>query len=164
MSCARKKEETETERKDQARIEKFGLTKEQLLEIFNYNELMQWFWMNKSRPNHSLKVTKVKEFMESYPDTKQMKEWERFRERAAYRDHRKMGVAKDLFFMNSVADLHFFTPYGTHIYNNLFKFIRIKYHMRGFKEVISPSSDDQYQIFKEFDKDEEKNAQETDIP
>lgn len=57
-----------------------------------------------------------------------MKEWERFQEEAAKRDHRKIGVAQDLFFFHEFSrGSAFFTPYGAYIYNNLIEFIRVSF-------------------------------------
>lgn len=76
----------------------------------------------------------------SFPDSKQLKEWEKFQEEAAKRDHRKIGVQQELFFFHELSPGScFFQPRGTHIYNTLIEFIRSEYKVRGFQEVITPN-------------------------
>lgn len=74
----------------------------------------------------------------SFPDAKQLKEWEKLQEEAAKRDHRKIGVQQELFFFHELSPGScFFQPRGAHIYNTLMSFIRSEYRKRGFQEVIS---------------------------
>ena len=62
----------------------------------------------------------------SFPDNKQMKEWIKFQEEAAKRDHRKLGKEQGLFFFHELSPGScFFTPKGAHIYNTLQSFIRV---------------------------------------
>ncbi|XP_043194710.1 threonine--tRNA ligase 1, cytoplasmic-like isoform X1 [Amphibalanus amphitrite] len=76
----------------------------------------------------------------SFPDTKQLKEWQHFQEEAAKRDHRKIGREQELFFFHELSPGScFFQPRGTHIYNALVEFIRTEYRRRGFQEVVSPN-------------------------
>ncbi|XP_065337591.1 threonine--tRNA ligase 1, cytoplasmic-like isoform X1 [Cloeon dipterum] len=76
----------------------------------------------------------------SFPDNKQLKEWEKFQEEAAKRDHRKIGKEQELFFFHELSPGScFFLPKGALIYNNLIEFIREEYWKRGFKEVVSPN-------------------------
>ncbi|KAJ6219892.1 hypothetical protein RDWZM_005704 [Blomia tropicalis] len=76
----------------------------------------------------------------SFPDNKQLKEWQRFQEEAAKRDHRKIGREQGLFFFHELSPGScFFYPRGAHIYNTLMELIRSEYKKRGFKEVISPN-------------------------
>merc|ERR1711935_384764 len=76
----------------------------------------------------------------SFPDTKQLKEWKQFQEEAAKRDHRKLGMAQELFFFHELSPGScFFLPRGAHIYNKLIEFIRSEYYKRGFQEVVSPN-------------------------
>lgn len=76
----------------------------------------------------------------SFPDNKQMKEWEKFQEEAAKRDHRKIGREQELFFFHELSPGScFFQPKGAHIYNTLIEFIRSEYRKRGFQEVVSPN-------------------------
>lgn len=72
----------------------------------------------------------------SFPDSKQLKEWEKFQEEAAKRDHRKVGRDQDLFFFHNMSPgSAFWYPKGAHIYNSLTNFIRKEYRKRGFMEV-----------------------------
>eukprot|EP00118_Oscarella_pearsei_P023308 m.277443 g.277443 ORF g.277443 m.277443 type:complete len:712 (+) comp40608_c0_seq38:113-2248(+) len=76
----------------------------------------------------------------SFPDSKQLKEWQRIQEEAAKRDHRKLGRDQDLFFFHDMSPGScFFHPRGAHIYNTLVDFIRGHYRRRGFQEVITPN-------------------------
>lgn len=76
----------------------------------------------------------------SFPDAKQLKEWEKLQEEAAKRDHRKIGQQQELFFFHELSPGScFFQPRGTHIYNTLMNFLRCEYRKRGFQEVISPN-------------------------
>lgn len=70
----------------------------------------------------------------SFPDAKQLKEWEKFQEEAAQRDHRKIGREQELFFFHELSPGScFFQPRGAHIYNTLVDFIRAEYRKRGFQ-------------------------------
>lgn len=76
----------------------------------------------------------------SFPDSKKLKEWEKFQAEAAERDHRKIGLEQELFFFNEVSPGScFFQPRGAHIYNTLVDFMKSEYKKRGFQEVISPN-------------------------
>ena len=68
----------------------------------------------------------------SFPDNKQLKEWEKFQEEAAKRDHRKIGKEQELFFFHELSPGScFFQSRGAHIYNTLVDFIRKEYRKRG---------------------------------
>ncbi|KAK0086695.1 hypothetical protein PV325_002692 [Microctonus aethiopoides] len=76
----------------------------------------------------------------SFPDTKQLKEWVKFQEEAAKRDHRKIGREQELFFFHELSPGScFFQPRGAHIYNTLIDLIRSEYKKRGFQEVVTPN-------------------------
>ncbi|XP_060522679.1 threonine--tRNA ligase 1, cytoplasmic isoform X2 [Cylas formicarius] len=76
----------------------------------------------------------------SFPDNKQLKEWEKFQEEAAKRDHRKIGKEQELFFFHELSPGScFFQPRGAHIYNSLVDLIRKEYRKRGFQEVVTPN-------------------------
>uniref|UniRef100_H3BH99 threonine--tRNA ligase n=2 Tax=Latimeria chalumnae TaxID=7897 RepID=H3BH99_LATCH len=76
----------------------------------------------------------------SFPDSKTMKEWEKFQEEARNRDHRKIGKEQELFFFHDLSPGScFFLPRGAFIYNTLIDFIREEYHKRNFTEVASPN-------------------------
>ena len=63
----------------------------------------------------------------SFPDAKQLKEWQRFQEEAAKRDHRRLGREQGLFFFHELSPGScFFTPRGAHIYNTLVDFIKVR--------------------------------------
>ncbi|KAJ8977476.1 hypothetical protein NQ317_001758 [Molorchus minor] len=76
----------------------------------------------------------------SFPDTKQLKEWQQFQEEAAKRDHRKIGREQELFFFHELSPGScFFQPRGAHLYNTLINFIKKQYRKRGFQEVVTPN-------------------------
>ncbi|XP_012669823.2 threonine--tRNA ligase 1, cytoplasmic isoform X2 [Clupea harengus] len=76
----------------------------------------------------------------SFPDSKMLKEWERFQEEARNRDHRKIGKEQELFFFHDLSPGScFFLPRGAYVYNTLTEFIREEYCRRGFQEVASPN-------------------------
>ncbi|KAI6185183.1 hypothetical protein M3Y99_01950700 [Aphelenchoides fujianensis] len=76
----------------------------------------------------------------SFPDSKQLKEWEKIQEEAAKRDHRKLGREQELFFFHPLSPgSAFWYPKGAHIYNSLVNYIKKEYRKRGFQEVISPN-------------------------
>jgi len=76
----------------------------------------------------------------SFPDKKQLKEWEKFQEEAAKRDHRLIGKSQELFFFHQMSPgSAFFLPHGTRIYNKLLDLIRLEYRKRGFTEVQTPN-------------------------
>ncbi|CAL1294703.1 unnamed protein product, partial [Larinioides sclopetarius] len=76
----------------------------------------------------------------SFPDTKQLKEWQKFQEEAAKRDHRKIGKEQELYFFHELSPGScFFQPKGAHIYNELVSFIKSEYWKRGFQEVVTPN-------------------------
>lgn len=76
----------------------------------------------------------------SFPEPKQLKEWETIQEEAAKRDHRKIGREQELYFFHELSPGScFFQPRGAHIYNTLVSFIREQYRLRGFQEVVTPN-------------------------
>uniref|UniRef100_UPI00398F2A6E threonine--tRNA ligase 1, cytoplasmic isoform X1 n=2 Tax=Pristiophorus japonicus TaxID=55135 RepID=UPI00398F2A6E len=76
----------------------------------------------------------------SFPDSKMLKEWEKFQEEAKNRDHRKLGREQELFFFHELSPGScFFLPKGAYIYNELIEFIRSEYQKRGFTEVVTPN-------------------------
>ncbi|KAK6492559.1 threonine--tRNA ligase 1 [Huso huso] len=76
----------------------------------------------------------------SFPDSKMLKDWEKFQEEAKNRDHRKLGKEQELFFFHDLSPGScFFLPKGAFIYNALIEFIRNEYQKRGFQEVVTPN-------------------------
>lgn len=76
----------------------------------------------------------------SFPETKMMKEYKKFVEEAAKRDHRRLGVDQELFFFHQLSPGScFFLPMGTRIYNTLVDLQRAEYKRRGFDEVVTPN-------------------------
>jgi threonyl-tRNA synthetase len=76
----------------------------------------------------------------SFPDSKLMKEYKKFKEAASKRDHRKIGEDQSLFFFDKLSPGScFFLPHGARIYNKLMDTIRGEYRDRGYTEVITPN-------------------------
>ncbi|XP_069681681.1 threonine--tRNA ligase 1, cytoplasmic isoform X2 [Periplaneta americana] len=93
------------------------------------------YWEGKSDAESLQRVYGI-----SFPDNKQLKEWEKFQEEAAKRDHRKIGKEQELFFFHELSPGScFFLPRGAFIYNALIDFIKSEYRKRGFQEVVSPN-------------------------
>lgn len=84
-----------------------------------------------------------------------MKEYKKFQEAAALRDHRKIGEEQKLFFFDKMSPGScFFLPHGSRIYNKLMELIRVichisykilifvsqgEYTRSGYSEVITPN-------------------------
>lgn len=67
----------------------------------------------------------------SFPDVKMLKEYKKFLEEAAKRDHRRIGIEQELFFFHELSPGScFFLPHGTRIYNALMDMQKVKKEMR----------------------------------
>jgi len=77
----------------------------------------------------------------AFPSDKLMKEWKKFQEDAAKRDHRTIGKQQELFMFHPTFSPGscFWFPMGTRINNRLVDFIRGEYKLRGYSEVITPN-------------------------
>jgi threonyl-tRNA synthetase len=76
----------------------------------------------------------------SFPDKKQLKEWEEIQEEAKKRDHRNVGKDQELWFFHPFSPgCVFWLPHGMRIFNKLQSFIRAEYWKRGFQEVQTPN-------------------------
>lgn len=76
----------------------------------------------------------------SFPDPKQLKEWQRLQEEAAARDHRKLGDKQSLFMFHQLSPgSAFWFPKGAHIYNKLMEMIRSEYWDRDYEEIVTPN-------------------------
>uniref|UniRef100_A0A0R3RYR9 threonine--tRNA ligase n=1 Tax=Elaeophora elaphi TaxID=1147741 RepID=A0A0R3RYR9_9BILA len=93
------------------------------------------YWEGRSDAESLIRIYGI-----SFPDSKQLKEWQKLQEEAAKRDHRKIGRDQELYFFHPLSPgSAFWYPKGAHIYNALCNFIRKEYRKRGFTEVISPN-------------------------
>ncbi|WWD15705.1 threonine-tRNA ligase [Kwoniella shandongensis] len=76
----------------------------------------------------------------SFPDAAQMKEYKKYLEEAAKRDHRKIGKEQELWFFNELSPgSSFLLPMGMRIYNTLVEYIKAEYFKRGFTEIGTPN-------------------------
>uniref|UniRef100_A0A0K0D5A7 threonine--tRNA ligase n=1 Tax=Angiostrongylus cantonensis TaxID=6313 RepID=A0A0K0D5A7_ANGCA len=124
--------------KDKQPFERLEMTKENLLEMFKYNEF---------------KVRIIKQKINTPTTTvyrcgplidlcrgPHVRHTGKIKAEAAKRDHRKLGREQELFFFNHLSPgSAFWYPKGAHIYNTLVNFIRKEYRKRGFTEVITPN-------------------------
>jgi len=68
-----------------------------------------------------------------------LKEYLNKLELAAKRDHRKLGVSLDLFHFDQFAPaMPFFLPKGAFLLNKLIDYMRDKYEIHGYQEVVTP--------------------------
>mgnify|MGYP001127034926 FL=1 len=76
----------------------------------------------------------------SFPTSKELNQELKFREMAALRDHRRLGLEQDLFFFHPYSPGScFFLPNGTKIYNKMMTLMRKEYRKRGYQEVMTPN-------------------------
>jgi threonyl-tRNA synthetase len=76
----------------------------------------------------------------SFPDNKQLKEWQEIQKAAKERDHRKVGKDQELWFWHPLSPgCVFMLPHGTRIFNTLVGLTRSEYRKRGFDEVQTPT-------------------------
>ncbi|KAI6244196.1 Threonyl-tRNA synthetase [Aphelenchoides fujianensis] len=86
------------------------------------------------------KMTAERAYGVSFPDSQQLKEWEKIQEEVFMRDHHNLGSKQELFFFHPLSPgSAFWYPKGAHIYNSLVNCIKKEYRKRGFQEVISPN-------------------------
>ncbi len=70
---------------------------------------------------------------------KELDDYLKLIEEAEKRDHRKIGKELELYFFHEYSPgSAFFEPKGAVIYNELMKYIREQYFIRGYKEVVTP--------------------------
>lgn len=76
----------------------------------------------------------------TFPDPKQLKEYQHRMEEAKKRDHRLLGTQYELFMFHQLSPGScFFMPNGARIYNGLISFIRELYWQYEYEEVVSPN-------------------------
>ncbi|KRY84377.1 Threonine--tRNA ligase, cytoplasmic, partial [Trichinella pseudospiralis] len=106
-----------------------------LLNSFKITKNSSTFWEGDSSMESLQRVYGI-----SFPNSKQLKLWEKMKEEAASRDHRKLGKQQELFIFHELSPgSAFFFPRGAYIYNTLVEFLRKQYRKRGFREVITPN-------------------------
>ncbi|RWS17731.1 threonine-tRNA ligase: cytoplasmic-like protein [Dinothrombium tinctorium] len=105
------------------------------VKAFKVTKSSSSYWEGKAEAEKLQRVYGI-----SFPSPKQLREWQRFQEEAAKRDHRKIGKEQELFFFHELSPGScFFYPRGAHIYNTLVDFIKSEYRKRGFTEVVTPN-------------------------
>lgn len=76
----------------------------------------------------------------TFPDPKQLKEYQHRIAEAKKRDHRLLGANQELFFFHALSPGScFFLPHGARIYNALTQYVREKYWEYEYEEVITPN-------------------------
>mmetsp|Transcript_23413 Transcript_23413/g.39131 ORF Transcript_23413/g.39131 Transcript_23413/m.39131 type:complete len:714 (+) Transcript_23413:94-2235(+) len=99
------------------------------------NQSSRSYWRADTNKDHLMRIYGI-----TFPDTKQMKEYQHRIEEAKKRDHRTLGLAQELFFFHHLSPgSAFFLPHGTRIYNTLTEYIREKYWQFEYDEVITPN-------------------------
>jgi threonyl-tRNA synthetase len=79
------------------------------------NQSSRSYWRADTNKDHLMRIYGI-----TFPDTKQMKEYQHRIEEAKKRDHRTLGLAQELFFFHHLSPgSAFFLPHGTRIYNTL---------------------------------------------
>ncbi|KAL6760107.1 hypothetical protein V8C86DRAFT_2561020 [Haematococcus lacustris] len=93
------------------------------------------YWRADAKREHLQRVYAI-----TFPDAKQLKEYQHRMEEAKKRDHRNVGVQQQLFFFHQLSPGScFFLPHGARIYNALVAYIREKYWEYEYDEVVSPN-------------------------
>ncbi|CAJ1349494.1 unnamed protein product [Effrenium voratum] len=77
----------------------------------------------------------------AFPNDKLLKEYKKFQEEAAKRDHRRgIQVGRPTRFHPIMSPgCCFWFPLGARVYNKLMEFMRAEYRFRGFSEVVTPN-------------------------
>ncbi|CAJ1456087.1 unnamed protein product [Effrenium voratum] len=76
----------------------------------------------------------------AFPNDKLLKEYKKFQEEAAKRDHRRgIGWLLARFHPIMSPGCCFWFPLGARVYNKLMEFMRAEYRFRGFSEVVTPN-------------------------
>lgn len=84
----------------------------------------------------STKETLQRIYAISFPDKKQLKEWQHIQEEAKKRDHRNIGKDQELWFFHPYSPgMIFFLPHGQRIFNKLVDLMKNEYLKRGYQEV-----------------------------
>ncbi len=75
----------------------------------------------------------------AFTSKKELDAYEKSFEEARARDHRRLGVERDLFSFSPLAPASpFFHPKGAAVYNGLIDYVREMYRTRGYGEVVTP--------------------------
>jgi len=97
-----------------------------------------------SRAHWRADVTKdplVRVYAVSFPDKKDLKDYQYRMEEAKKRDHRKLGIENELFFFHPLSPgSAFFNPHGARIYNAMMQYLREKYWEHEYEEVMTPNA------------------------
>lgn len=105
------------------------------LKAVGINSMSRAFWRADAKKESLQRVYGI-----TFPDEKELKDYQHRLEEAKKRDHRHVGVSQELFFFHPLSPGScFFLPHGTRVYNNLISFIREKYWEYGYEEVVTPN-------------------------
>ena len=106
-----------------------------LLKAVGINNMSRAFWRADVNREPLQRVYGI-----TFPDEKELKEYNHRIEEARKRDHRNVGTQQELFFFHHLSPGScFFLPHGTRIYNTLVDFIREKYWEYEYEEVVTPN-------------------------
>lgn len=75
----------------------------------------------------------------AFPTKEELEQYLTMLEEAKKRDHKKVGPALELFFWHETSPgMTYWLPKGLTVYNQLYGFVREKYHKFGYQEVATP--------------------------
>ncbi|KAL4423853.1 hypothetical protein ABPG75_001154 [Micractinium tetrahymenae] len=106
-----------------------------LLKAVGVNSMSRAFWRADVNREPLQRVYAI-----TFPDDKELKEYQHRMEEAKKRDHRNVGTQQELFFFHPLSPGScFFLPHGARIYNAMLEFIREKYWEFDYEEVLTPN-------------------------
>ncbi|PRW60977.1 threonyl-tRNA synthetase [Chlorella sorokiniana] len=106
-----------------------------LLKAVGVNSMSRAFWRADVNREPLQRVYAI-----TFPDDKELKEYQHRMEEARKRDHRNVGTQQELFFFHPLSPGScFFLPHGARIYNAMVEFMREKYWEYDYEEVVTPN-------------------------
>ncbi|PSC73319.1 threonine-tRNA mitochondrial [Micractinium conductrix] len=106
-----------------------------LLKAVGVNSMSRAFWRADVNREPLQRVYAI-----TFPDDKELKEYQHRMEEAKKRDHRNVGTQQELFFFHPLSPGScFFLPHGARIYNSMVEFMREKYWEYDYDEVVTPN-------------------------
>lgn len=106
-----------------------------LLKAVGVNSMSRAFWRADVNREPLQRVYAI-----TFPDDKELKEYQHRIEEAKKRDHRNVGTQQELFFFHPLSPGScFFLPHGARIYNAMVEYMREKYWEYDYDEVVTPN-------------------------
>lgn len=105
-----------------------------MIKAFKLTKVSSAYWRADAKNTSLQRIYGV-----SFPDKKDLNKFTELQKEAEKRDHRKIGKELEWFTFHEYSPgSAFFFSKGTIIYNELVKFLREEYRLRGYDEVITP--------------------------